>query len=114
MTEATTKKRGGPAKSQEEKKVAQEARQIAKEVVETIKEVIKYVPEPRLEGFALYKALKDKGYYQGGMGMYMEDMNGTEKVYVPHTSEVYAYFLGDPDKWEALRDAMIRAYIELQ
>ena len=112
--EVVKKKRGRPAKSPEQKLQAQEAREIAREVVETIREVIKYVPEPRLEGFALYKALKDKGFFQGGMGAYMEDANGTEQVYVPHATELYTYFLGDPAKWESLRDAMIRAYIELQ
>jgi len=40
-----------------------------KEVIiekEIIKEVIRTVPEPRLEG-----------YFQGGMGQWMEDPNGT-------------------------------------
>jgi len=77
-----------------------------KEVIiekEIIKEVIRTVPEPRLEG-----------YFQGGMGQWMEDPNGTERVYVPHVSEVYGYFIGDPEKWEQLKDHMIRAYLELQ
>ena len=82
---------------------------------EVIREVIKYVPEPRLEGFELYRALKNKGYYQGGSeGQWIEDPNGTERVYVPSPSELYTSFLGEPEKWLALRDAIIRAYIELQ
>ena len=78
------------------------------------KEVIRNIPEVRLEGWQLYKSLKDKGYYQGGMGQWMEDPNGTEKVYIPHVSEVYTYFIGNPAQWELMRDALIRAYIELQ
>lgn len=79
-----------------------------------IREVIKEVPEPRLEGFPLYKALKNKGFFQGGQGYNLEDPNGIEIVYVPHPQEVISYFIGDPPTWDKLRDAIIRAYIELQ
>ncbi len=114
MIEEIKNKRGRPRKSPEEKEQSREARHIQKEVVETIREITKYVPEPRLEGFELYKALKDKGYFQGGMGQTIEDPQGTETVYIPHYTELLTYFNGDPDKMERMRDAIIRAYIELQ
>lgn len=79
-----------------------------------IREIIKEVPEPRLEGFALYKALERKGYFQGGMGEYMENPNGIDRVYVPHYTELLTNFTGDPDKLNKMRDAIIRAYIEIQ
>ena len=96
-------------KVKEETKVSD----IQERIVEVIKEVVVQVPEPRLEGFELYKKLAEKGFYQGGMGQWMEDVNGTERVYIPHPTEVITYFIGDPDKWDLMRDAIIRAYIEL-
>lgn len=99
---------------------------LVKEVapIEVIREVIKFVSQevikevmvekPRLEGFELYAKLRDIGFYQGGsMGVYMENPNGVDKVYVPHAQEVIGFFTGDPDKWEAMRDGIIRTYIEI-
>lgn len=105
------KKRGRPRKTADVKDVQQQITEIIKEI---IVERIVEVPEPRLEGFELYKALKEKGFYQGGQGRFMEDPNGIETVYIPLPDEIYTYFIGDPSKWEQFTDAMIRAYIELQ
>lgn len=88
--------------------------QVAAVIKEIFVEKIVEIPAPRLEGFELYKALKDKGYPQGGMGQTMEDPNGIERVYIPHPNEVQAFFIENPDKMEAMRDAIIRAYIELR
>lgn len=65
-----------------------------------------------LKGFELYRELKARGFPQGGVGSFMEDPNGTEKVYVPHPSEIYASFVGDPSQWNALRDAMIQVWLK--
>lgn len=79
-----------------------------------IREVIREIEKPRLEGYELYKKLQEVDFPQGGvMGNYMEDPNGTEKVYVPHVQEVLGFFTGNPDKWEGMRDGIIRTYIEL-
>ncbi len=98
-----------------EKKLAEskQGREAQKEIVETIREIVKLVPEPRLEGFELYRALKEKGFPQGGGGENMEDVNGTEIVYIPTYGEVIAFFIADPNKMYQMRDAVIRAYIEL-
>jgi len=114
MTEI--KKRGRPRKIVDVPERSDGELTMPEKIKEVIieKEIVKTVPEPRLEGWELYKALKDKGFFQGGMGQWMEDPNGTERVYVPHVSEVYGYFIGDPEKWEQLKDHMIRAYLELQ
>lgn len=78
-----------------------------------IKEVIKYVEKPRLEGYELYARLRDMGYYQGGIGMTMENPNGIDKVYIPEASEIYPSFAIDPDKWNIVRDSLCRVWIEL-
>lgn len=89
------------------------------EIVEIVKEVIKYVPQevfiekPRLEDFELYNRLKEIGYPQGGGGSYLENPMNIDKVYVPTAQEVIAFFIGDPDKWEHMRDGIIRTYIEV-
>lgn len=92
--------------------------QVIEKIVEIIKEVevIREVPveKPRLEGYDLYTKLKEIGYPQGGaMGTYMQNENGIEYVYIPHVQEVLAFFSGDPEKWEGMRDGVIRTYIEL-
>lgn len=104
MTTTPTKKRGRPAT----KKVAPQA-----QVAQAIKEVIKFVDRPELEGYELYKALENTGYFQGGSGYYIENPNGLDKVYVPTAPEVVSFFAGDPDKWELMRDGIIRAYIQI-
>lgn len=91
---------------------------IQSQVTEVLKEIIieKIVEVPRheLSDFDLYKALKDAGMPQGGIGQSMEDPNGTEKVYLPHASEIYSQFAQDPRGWEIIRDYLARAYLELQ
>lgn len=91
---------------------------VQKEVVEVIKEIFVtkeiLVPEKKLEGFELYKALKDAGFFQGGIGQFMEDINGTEKVYLPHASEIYQSFAQDPQGWDIVRDYLARAFLELK
>ncbi len=82
---------------------------VEKEVIRTVE-----VEKPQLEGYGLYAALRDIGYPQGGMGNMMENPNGVDKAYVPHAQEVLAFFSGDPDKWELMRDGIIRTYIEIQ
>ncbi len=114
MIEEVKRKRGRPRKTPEQKEQYQEANKAQKEIVEVFKEIVKYIPEPRLEGFALYKALKEKGYYQGGGGYEMEDPNGIERAYIPTYQEVITNFIGDPDLMDKMRDSVIRAYIELQ
>ena len=93
---------------------------IQPQIVEVIKEVIveKFVdriveiPAKKIKGFALYKQLKDNQFPQGGMGQTYEDPNGTEKVYVPRPEEIYAQFIGNPEHWEELRDALARTWME--
>jgi len=107
------KKRGRPKKTVEQKQHYEKAAQVQKEIVEVFTEVVKYIPEPRLEGFELYRALEQKGFPQGGSGQIMEDPNGTTKAYIPTYGEVIAFFMADPEKMEQMRDAVIRAYIEI-
>lgn len=82
-------------------------------IVEKIVEKIIEVPAKVLEGFALYKKLKDNGYPQGGMGRFVEDPNGLTKVYIPRPEEIYTHFIADPNGWQALTDTLTRAWIEL-
>ncbi len=94
---------------------------VQEKVIEVIKvitreipvEVIREVEKPRLEGYELYAKLRDIGYYQGGGGQTMENPNGIDKVYIPTAQEVITYFTGDPEKWDKMRDGIIRAYIEI-
>src|SRR6185503_16986823 len=83
------------------------------QTVEVIVEKIVEIPEKRITGFALYKNLKDARYPQGGMGRFVEDPNGLEKVYIPRPEEIYTQFIADPEGWNALTDALARAWIEL-
>lgn len=85
------------------------------QVTEIIKEVIKVVEveKPQLEGFELYSRLRDTGYFPGGSGQYLDDQYSLDKVYVPTAQEVISFFAGDPDKWDELRDGIIRTYIEI-
>lgn len=91
---------------------------LQQQVVEVIKEVFitkeVIIPEKKLEGFQLYKALKDSGFFQGGVGQFMEDVNGTEKVYIPHASEIYQSFAQDPQGWDTVRDYLARAFLEIK
>lgn len=102
----TKRKRGRPRKEQPD---------VQKRVVEVIREVINTVEieAPKLEGFELYSRLKDTGYFQGGTGYYMENPNGIDKVYVPTAQEVISFFTGNPEKWDLMRDGIIRAYLEI-
>lgn len=84
--------------------------QYAEKIVEIVREVA--VEKPVLEGFALYKKLKDERYPQGGMGEWWEDPNGTDKVYVPRPEEIYTHYLGNKQEWDELRDALVRVWIE--
>lgn len=88
---------------------------LQEQMKEVIKEVIRTVEvqAPKLEGFELYSKLKDTGYYQGGSGYYMENSNGIDKVYVPQAQEIISFFSGDPEKWDQMRDGIIRAYLEI-
>lgn len=100
---ATTKKKGRPAKEIE----------LQQQVAQSIIEVIKFVDKPEIEGYELYKALEGTGYFQGGSGYYLENPNGIDKVYVPTAPEVVSFFAGDPDKWELMRDGIVRSYLEI-
>lgn len=84
--------------------------------IEVIKEVFitKEVEKSQLEGFELYKALKDVGFFQGGQGQFMEDVNGIEIVYIPHASEIYQSFAQNPEGWDIVRDYLARAFLELK
>lgn len=84
---------------------------IQEKIVEVIKEVIKEVPEKKLGGFELYVEMKNAGFPQGGVGTWQEDYNGTERVYIPHPSEVYQMFLANPEQWDAMRDAICREWL---
>lgn len=123
------KKRGRPKKvapeiSQEVEEqtatppINQQVPDIQTQVVETIREIfvekVIEVEKPKLEGYALYKALRAAGFPQGGVGHYIQDPNSADSVYVPHVSEVYTQFLADPQQWEALRDAICREWIKNQ
>ena len=66
-----------------------------------------------LEGFALWKALKDAGYPQGGGGNFYEAHDSFEKAYVARPEELYTQFLSDPAGWDLLRDTLARAWLEL-
>lgn len=77
-----------------------------------IRYVDKIVERPVISGFALYKLLKESGFAQGGSGMFMQDPDSNEKVYIPLPGEVYTQFLGDPKDWQVLTDAMVRVWLE--
>lgn len=98
-----TKKRGRPAKKPDAQT----------QVAQTIKEVIKFVDKPELEGYELYLQLRETGYFQGGGGQYLEDPNGIDKVYIPTAPEVVSFFAGDPEKWEEMRDGIVRVYLQI-
>ena len=83
------------------------------ELVKVIERIVE-VPVPQLSDWDLYKALKDAGFYQGGIGQFMEDPQGTEVVYLPHASEIYAQFAQNPEGWGVIRDYLARAFLELQ
>lgn len=110
------KKRGRPARTQTITATQSAPTEVItqEKIVEVLREVVQYVPEPRLEGYELYAALKDKNYHQGGSGQYMENPNGIDSVYIPTYQELITSFIGNPDVMDKMRDAIIRAYIELQ
>ncbi len=85
--------------------------EVMKEVI-VIKEIIKEVPPKVLEGFALWKALKDAQYPQGGGGNYWEAPDSFEKAYVARPEELYTHFLSDPEGWDLLRDTLARAWLQ--
>jgi hypothetical protein len=94
-------------------KLKSDIQPVVTEVIkEVIKEVIREVPSPELKDYALYKKLKDCGFPQGGIGSFMESVNSTEKVYVPHVSECYNQFIAEPKEWDKVRDALCRCWIE--
>lgn len=116
--EQTPKKRGRPAKIKETPGIIEKPiNPTPSQIVEIIREVpiIRevFVEKTQLEGFELYKALKDKGFTQGGQGQYQEDMNGIEKVYIPHASEIYQSFAQNPEGWDIITKHLARAYLEI-
>lgn len=66
----------------------------------------------QLDGWNLYKALSDAGFPQGGVGNWMSNEDGTQKVYIPHPSEVYNQFIANPSEWETMGAAMCRVWLE--
>lgn len=62
-----------------------------------------------LSGDELFKAARDAGFPQGGVGNW-RDVNN-ERIYVPHPSEVYNQFIADPVQWEEMAEAMLRVWI---
>lgn len=99
----TTKKRGRPPKKPD----------VQQKVVEVLREVIVEIEKPQLDGYDLYLKLRDTGYFQGGSGQYVEDPNGIDRVYVPTAQEVITFFTGDPEKWDLMRDGIVRAYLDI-
>lgn len=88
-----------------------EPKEVIKEVlVEKIVHV--QVEKKLLKDWALWKALKDAGYPQGGGGNYYEAHDSFEKAYVARPEELYSHFLGDPEAWDLLRDTLARAWLE--
>lgn len=77
--------------------------------------VVKTIPDtepaPELQAFELYRTLRDAGFPQGGVGNWLYNEFGTDKVYVPHASEVYNQFVADPDGWEKMTEAMARVWL---
>lgn len=67
-----------------------------------------------MKSFEFYKKLKDAGFPQGGVGNWQEDINSTEKVYIPTPSEVYAQLALDPEQWNTVRDALCQCFIDKQ
>lgn len=67
---------------------------------------------PPLEGYDLYDSLRAAGFPQGGSGNLMYDENGNNPVYVPHPSEIYQMFIGDPAQWDEMRDSMARSWLK--
>lgn len=65
-----------------------------------------------LEGYALYKSLKDVGFPQGGSGDWLYNPETDEKVYVPHPSELINTYVADPKQWDSVRDILARQWIE--
>lgn len=62
------------------------------------------------EGIYLFKALKDSGFPQGGVGNWAHV--GDERVYVPNAQEIYSQFVSDPEGWTAMTEAMARVWIK--
>lgn len=65
-----------------------------------------------MERFKLYQELKNAGFPQGGSGIYMNDPDSNERVYIPTPSEIYATFLGNPGDWTDMVDAMAEVWIK--
>jgi hypothetical protein len=62
------------------------------------------------EGVFLFKALKDSGFPQGGVGNWVHV--GDERVYVPNAQEIYSQFVSDPEGWMGMTEAMARVWIK--
>lgn len=67
-----------------------------------------------LDGWDLYDALRAKGFPQGGVGNWMYNEFGTDKVYVPHPSEIYNQYIADPGDWELMTIAMSRVWLNIR
>ena len=65
-----------------------------------------------LKGMELYKALKEAGYPQGGVGNWYLDPSTGEKYYIPQPSEIYTEFIADPSIWEEVGDTLARLWLE--
>jgi hypothetical protein len=89
------------------KKAEKKPKVIVEEIV-----VVQEIPMTKpLEGIDLYKALKEAGFLQGGQGTWFIDPITDKKYYMPTPDELYASFIGDPEQWNSLRDALCRAWI---
>lgn len=60
----------------------------------------------------LCKSLRNKGFPQGGTGIFIQDPETGEKFYKPQPAEVYAQFILDPDGWDKVTEALIKVWVD--
>lgn len=94
------------------KKIPDLQEQVVAATAVIVKEVSGGLSANPLEGYALYYALKQAGYPQGGLGTYVEDPYTLEQAYKPHPTEIYTQFFGDPALWEKMTDAICREWLK--
>lgn len=62
--------------------------------------------------YDLYLKLKEAGFPQGGSGKFLQHPDKDEKVYVPTAPEVFTAYIGDPEDWQKMVDAMAGVWME--
>lgn len=74
----------------------------------TIVEIEIDIPEEK----SIWQLLKEAGFPQGGSGNWLKDPKTDEKYYIPHPSELYQLYIGDPTDWEKMSMAMAKVWLQ--